>query len=64
MLSLKVFWSFFLSSLTVLLVAQEIDSLPGSDSLPVHSLSEVVVTANRYGTLQQRTAEAIRVIRE
>ncbi len=61
-LSFKVFWSFFFSSFTGLLVAQEINSLPGLDSLPTHSLSEVVVTANRYGTIQINTPEAIRLL--
>ncbi|MCX6254241.1 MAG: TonB-dependent receptor [Bacteroidia bacterium] len=61
-LSLKIFGSFFLSSFTGLIAAQEIDSLPGLDSLPSQTLAEVVITANRYGSLQIKTPEAIRVI--
>lgn len=61
-LSLKIFGSFFLSSLTGLIAAQEIDSLPGWDSLTFHTLAKVVVTANRYESLQIKTPEAIRVI--
>ena len=61
-LSLKIFGSFFLSSFTGILIAQEIDSLPGLDSLPSQTLAEVVITANRYGSLQIKTPEAIRVI--
>jgi len=61
-LSVKIFSSFFLSSLTGLMVAQEIDSLPGLDSLPSLTLAEVVITANRYGSLQIKTPEAISVI--
>jgi len=61
-LSLKIFGSFFLSSFTGILTAQEIDSLPGTDSLPSQTLAEVVITANRYGSLQIKTPEAIRVI--
>jgi len=44
------------------MVAQEIDSLPGLDSLPSLTLAEVVITANRYGSLQIKTPEAISVI--
>jgi outer membrane cobalamin receptor len=45
-----------------LFLAQEIDSLPRLDSLPSQSLGEVVITDNRYGSLQIKTPEAIRVI--
>jgi outer membrane receptor protein involved in Fe transport len=58
----KIFSPIFLSSFTGLLVAQEIDSLPRLDSLPSQTLGEVVITANRYGSLQIKTPEAIRVI--
>ena len=61
-LSLKILGSFFLSSFTGILIAQEIDSLPGLDSLPSQTLAEVVITANRYGSLQIKTPEAIRAI--
>lgn len=61
-LSLKISVSFFLSALSGLIVAQDIDSLPDLDSLPSQTLSEVVVTANRYGSLQLKTPEAIRAI--
>ena len=61
-LSLKILGSLFLLSFTGILIAQEIDSLPGLDSLPSQTLAEVVITANRYGSLQFKTPEAIRVI--
>lgn len=60
--SLKIFGSLFLSSFTGLLVAQGIDSLPGLDSLPSHTLAEVVITAKRYSSLRTKTPEAIRVL--
>lgn len=59
---LKILSSFFLLSFTGILSAQEIDSLQGLDSLPSQTLAEVVITANRYGSLQFKTPEAIRVI--
>jgi outer membrane cobalamin receptor len=59
---LKILGSFFLLSFTGILTAQEIDSLPGLDSLPKQTLSEVVITANRYGSLKIKTPEAISVI--
>jgi len=58
----KIFCPIFLSSFTGLLVAQETDSLPGPGTLPSQTLNEVVITANRYGSLQIKTPEAIRVI--
>jgi hemoglobin/transferrin/lactoferrin receptor protein len=61
-LSLKIPGSFLLLSFTGILVAQETDSLPGLDSLPSQTLAEVVITANRYGSIQFKTPEAIRVI--
>jgi outer membrane cobalamin receptor len=61
-LFLKIFNFFFFSTLTGLLTAQEIDSLPVLDALPSQTLAEVVVTANRHGSFQIKTPEAIRVI--
>jgi hemoglobin/transferrin/lactoferrin receptor protein len=61
-LFVKIFSPIFLSSFTGLLVAQEIDSLPRLDSLPSQTIGEVVITANRHGSLQIKTPEAIRVI--
>jgi hemoglobin/transferrin/lactoferrin receptor protein len=61
-LSLKIIGSFILFSLTGILNAQEIDSLPVLDSLPSLTLAEVVITANRYGSVLIKTPEAIRVI--
>jgi outer membrane cobalamin receptor len=61
-LSLKISCSIFLSAFTILLAAQEIGSLPRPDSLPSQRLGEVVITANRYGSFQIKTPEAIRVI--
>lgn len=58
----KLFYLFFLSAISGILVAQEIDSLPEMDSLPTYALAEVVVTANRYGTIQIKTSEAIRLL--
>jgi hemoglobin/transferrin/lactoferrin receptor protein len=61
-LSLKISCTIFLTTFTILLAAQELDSLPRIDSLPSQKLDEVVITANRYGSLQIKTPEAIRVI--
>jgi hemoglobin/transferrin/lactoferrin receptor protein len=61
-LSLKISCTIFLTPFTVILAAQELDSLPCIDSLPSQKLGEVVITANRYGSLQIKTPEAIRVI--
>ncbi|HUX57608.1 MAG TPA: TonB-dependent receptor [Bacteroidales bacterium] len=61
-LSLIIFVLFFLSSFKGFLIAQEIDLIPGLDSLPSQTLAEVVITANRYGSFQIKTPEAIRVI--
>lgn len=44
------------------LAAQVIDSTYRLDSIPTQSLEEVVVTANRIGTLRMNTPEAISVI--
>ncbi|MBK6479998.1 MAG: TonB-dependent receptor [Saprospiraceae bacterium] len=61
-LFLIIFGSLILSSLSGILIAQKNDSLPGLDSLPSQSLAEVVISANRYGSLQLKTPEAISVI--
>jgi len=61
-LSFKILGSLFLSSFTGILIAQEIDSLPGLDSLLSQTLEEVVITANRHASLQIKTPEAIRVL--
>ncbi|MBP8096358.1 MAG: TonB-dependent receptor plug domain-containing protein, partial [Saprospiraceae bacterium] len=61
-LFLIIFGSFTLSSLPGILIAQKNDSLPGLDSLPSQSLAEVVISANRYGSLLLKTPEAISVI--
>ncbi|MCM4152192.1 TonB-dependent receptor [Arenibacter sp. N53] len=38
------------------------NSLSPGDSLATHSLDEVVITANRFGTFQNKTPEAIEVV--
>lgn len=53
--------TFFFYSFTGFLFAQENSRSP-IDSLHLNTLEEVVVTANRYGTLQQKTPEAIEVV--
>ena len=58
----KILSSIFLSTFTGLLVAQETDSLPRIDSLHFQTLGEVVISANRYGSLLIKTPEAIGVI--
>jgi len=62
--TIKILGSLLLSSFTGILIAQEIDSLPAPDSLPSQTLAEVVITANRYGSLQIKTPEAIRVLND
>jgi hemoglobin/transferrin/lactoferrin receptor protein len=54
--------SLILSFFSGMVFAQQTDSLPGYDSLLTQTLSEVVVTANRYGSIGMKTPEAIRVI--
>ncbi len=49
-------------SFTRLLHAQDIDSISHPDPIPSQTLSEVVITANRYGSVQLKTPEAIRVV--
>lgn len=61
-ISIKIFCSLFLSSFTGLVFAQNITPLSNLDSLASQTLTEVVVTANRYGSPQLQTPEAIRVI--
>ena len=61
-ISLKIFCSLFLSSFTGLAFAQEIAPPSNLDSLTSQTLTEVVVTANRYGSPQLLTPEAIRMI--
>jgi len=53
----------FLSSLKLLILAQEIDSIGGQDSIPSHILEEVVVTARRYESFQINTPEAISALK-
>jgi len=60
--SLKIFWALFLSSHYGLLIAQEPYPISKLDSLPSQTLDEVVVTANRYGSLWLSTSEAIGVM--
>jgi hemoglobin/transferrin/lactoferrin receptor protein len=43
-------------------LAQKSDSIPGPRSLPSQFLNEVVVTANRYGSISTKTPEAVRVL--
>jgi len=45
-----------------LLIAQEIDTLPEQDSLISQVLEEVVITANRFESLQLNTPEAIKAL--
>ncbi len=61
-ISIKIFCSLFLSSFTGLVFAQKIAYNSNLDSLASQTLTEVVVTANRYGSPQLQTPEAIRVI--
>lgn len=42
------------------LAAQESDALKIADSIPAQELSEVVVTASRYGTIQLKTPDPVR----
>jgi hemoglobin/transferrin/lactoferrin receptor protein len=45
-----------------LLLAQDLDSLPAKDSLTSQVLEEVVITANRFESLQLNTPEAIKAL--
>lgn len=58
----KILVSFLFSALTGLLIAGETDTIPLPDTIPTKTLGEVVITANRYGSLQMKTPEPIRVI--
>jgi outer membrane receptor protein involved in Fe transport len=58
----RIFCSLFLLVFSGLVVAQEAVSLPGQDSLPSYIMEEVVISANRYGSVQVKTPEAISVI--
>lgn len=61
-LSLLMFGLVSLFSHQGSLIAQEIDSIAGLDSIPSQTLEEVVITANRYGSFQIKTPEAIRAL--
>jgi hemoglobin/transferrin/lactoferrin receptor protein len=61
-LSDKLLVSLVFSAITGLLVAQETDSLPGLNSLSSQTLGEVVISANRYGSVILKTPEAINPI--
>lgn len=54
--------SLFLSSLSLLSAAQESDSLNNKSTMPSQTLSEVVISANRYGSPRMKTPEAIRIV--
>jgi outer membrane cobalamin receptor len=58
----KIIGSFILSTFCGMIVAQETEFQSGNDSLPSKTLSEVVITANRYGSIQSKTPEAIRIV--
>ena len=58
----KILTSFVISAFSGLIIAQKTASLPAADSLPSQTLSEVVITANRYGSIQLKTPEAIRMV--
>ncbi|MCE5345796.1 MAG: TonB-dependent receptor [Bacteroidales bacterium] len=61
-MSFNIIASLFLFTFSGVLAAQKRDSVPVHDSIPSHDLGEVVITANRYGSFQMNTPEAIRVI--
>ena len=58
---LKTTISLVLFSFSGLLIAQKNKSIPVSDSIPSHPIEGVVITANRYGSSQMNTPEAISV---
>lgn len=60
--SLKVFGLIFFSSFSGFIVAQELDSHFENDSLPSYTVAEVVISANRHGSVQVKTPEAINVL--
>lgn len=57
----KLLFAIIFYSITGFLVGQE-NSQSTKDSLPLNALEEVVVTANRYGSIQHKTPEAIEVV--
>jgi len=61
-LGLLLITGLFLSALPTPILAQEMDSLQVLDSIPSHILAEVVVSANRYKTLELNTPEAIKAL--
>jgi len=58
----KILVSLVISAFTGLLVAQERDTVPLMNSQMSKTLSEVVISANRYGSNLLKTPEAIRVM--
>jgi outer membrane cobalamin receptor len=58
--ALRTLSAFILSAVTLLLSAQD-NSVPEQQLLPVQSLGEVVITANRHGSLGIKTPAAISV---
>jgi len=58
--NILVFWLF--SFVSGVLVAQNTDSIDVTDTIISHSLSEVVVSANRFNSLGINTPEAIRIL--
>ena len=58
----KCFCLLLLFSWSQTAFSQEKDSIPDSKMLPSQVLNEVVVTANRYGSVILKTPEAVRVI--
>ncbi|MDX1760228.1 MAG: Plug domain-containing protein, partial [Arenibacter algicola] len=57
----KLLFAIIFYSITGFLIGQE-NSESTKDSLPLNALEEVVVTANRYGSIQHKTPEAIEVV--
>ena len=58
----KLLISLVFSSLMGLMSAQEPDSLRGLSSPGLKTLDEVVISANRYGSVQLKTPEAINLV--
>ncbi len=61
-ISLKITLVALFTSLTGLTHAQLADSLAFADSLPQKALGEVVITANRFGSISLNTPDPIRVL--
>lgn len=57
----KLLFAIIFHCTTGFLFGQE-NSRSTNDSLPLNTLEEVVVTANRYGSIQHKTPEAIEVV--